>query len=191
MVENGDVPEAQGYIFFDPKKCAGCKSCMLACSLVHEGKQNLSLARIQILDDPFGQYPTDIQVEVCRQCKHPLCIEACPVDSLHVDEEYWNVRRVDEQKCIGCKLCVDSCPFTPSMMIWHSHKQKAIKCDLCKDTPYWGEEGKLACVEVCPTRALKFSDEPPSVSGQRGYIVNLRGEGWKQLDLSTDGEDEK
>lgn len=186
MVETVSIPEARGYIFFDPKKCTGCKSCMLACSLVHEGKHNLSLSRIQILDDPFGQYPTDIIITVCRQCKHPLCVEACPVDALYADEEYMNTRRIDEQKCIGCKLCIDACPFVPSMIIWNPEKQKAAKCDLCKDTPYWGGKGKLVCVEVCPTRALKFSSEPPRVYGYKGYIVNLRGEGWKQLDLPTD-----
>jgi len=100
-----------------------------------------------------------------------------------------NVRTIDERKCIGCKLCISACPFELSMMIWNSKKHKAIKCDLCKDTPFWDGKKKLACIEVCPTNALIFSSKSPSMSGYPGYIKNLRGEGWKQLGLPVDGED--
>lgn len=186
MTEILKIPEAKGYIFFDPKKCTACKSCMLACSLVHEGKLNLSLSRIQILGDPFGQYPTDITIAVCKQCKYPLCVEACNIGAIKADKEYLNVRMINEQECIGCKLCISACPFIPSMIVWNIKKQKASKCDLCKDAPFWSEKGKQACIEVCPTRALKFSIETPRVSGYKGYIVNLRGEGWKQLGLPVD-----
>ncbi len=191
MTEAVTVPEARGFIFFDPKKCVGCKSCMLACSLAHEGKENLSLSRIQILDDPFGQYPTDLSIEVCRQCKHPLCAEACSVGAFYVDEKHMNVRTIDEAKCVGCKLCIAACPFTPSMAIWNHETRKAVKCDLCRDTPNWKEKGKLACVETCPVRALKFSAKAPRVSGREGYIVNLRGEGWKRLGLSANQQEGK
>lgn len=73
----GDIPEAKGYLFFDTKKCTGCSSCMLACSLVHEGRSNLSQSRIQILDDPLGCYPTDIEMAGCKQCLAPQCISVC------------------------------------------------------------------------------------------------------------------
>lgn len=191
MSEANVLPEARGYIFYDPKKCSGCKSCMLACSLVHEGKHNLSLSRIQILDKPFGQFPTDIKIAPCLQCKHPLCVEVCPVDALHVDKEHLNVRRIDEQKCIGCKRCINACPFIPSRIIWNSEKQKSRKCDLCKDTPFWNEKEKLACIEICPTGTLMFSSKPPSPPGYKGYIVNLRGEGWKLLGLPVNGGNQK
>ncbi|MCL2877634.1 MAG: twin-arginine translocation signal domain-containing protein, partial [Acidobacteria bacterium] len=45
------IPRSQGYIVFDSRKCIGCTTCMLACSLTHYGEQNLSLARIQIIQD--------------------------------------------------------------------------------------------------------------------------------------------
>ena len=31
--------ESKGYLVYDSKKCAGCVTCMLACSLVHEGRR--------------------------------------------------------------------------------------------------------------------------------------------------------
>ena len=179
-------PEARGYILYDPKKCTGCQSCMLACSLVHEGKTNLSLSRIQILEDRFGAYPSDILISACRQCRYPQCIEVCSVDAMYIDKDHMNVRIIDQEKCVGCKLCIKACYFEPSKCLWNTETEKAFKCDLCRDTSYWDQKGKLACVKVCPTRALKFSSEPPKVPGNDGYVVNLRGKGWKKLDLPVD-----
>ena len=36
------IPVSGGYLLVDTKKCQGCLSCMLACSLVNEGEENLS-----------------------------------------------------------------------------------------------------------------------------------------------------
>jgi protein NrfC len=33
-------PEAKAYLVYDSKKCIGCTTCMLACSLTHYGAQN-------------------------------------------------------------------------------------------------------------------------------------------------------
>lgn len=179
------IPESKGYITYDSKKCAGCRSCMLACSMVHEGKTQLSLSRIQVIEDPFGAYPNDISIAACKQCKEPSCLTACPVNAIYVDKEHMNVRRIDKKKCKGAQDCVKACHFSPSRVRFDPVRKKALKCDLCKDTPYWRhEKGKLACIEVCPVKALAFTSTP--VVGYHGYEVNLRGEGWKKLDLPTD-----
>lgn len=179
------VPLSKAYLLIDPKKCTGCCSCMLACSLVHEGVSSLSLSRIQILDDAFGSFPTDIEVAMCRQCDNPECYLACPLqdEALCIDEET-GVRYIDEEKCNGCKLCIEPCIFKPSRISFNVDKNVAVKCDMCQNTPYWDSQGKQACVEVCPTRAIKFTTAKPI--GDSGYKVNLRGEGWAALDLPTD-----
>ena len=159
---------------------------MLACSLVHEGKTSLPLSRIQILVDQFGNYPSDISIATCRQCKYPQCLTECPVQAIYIDKDHMNARIIDQEKCIGCRLCIKACYFGPSRCLWNPETEKAIKCDLCRDARYWDHKGKLACVEVCPTRALKFSSEPPVAPGEDGYVVNLRGEGWEKLGLPTD-----
>ena len=76
------VPAAEGYLLVDTKKCQGCVSCMLACSLVHEGVESTSLSRIQVIQNSFQAYPDDVTIEQCRQCVEPACVEACPVDAL-------------------------------------------------------------------------------------------------------------
>jgi len=66
---------SDGYLLVDIGKCQGCISCMLACSLVHEGVQNPSLSRIQILQNSFEKFPDDLTIEQCRQCEKPACVE--------------------------------------------------------------------------------------------------------------------
>ena len=179
-------PESQGYLIVDPKKCTGCGSCMLACSLAHEGKLTLAFSRIQIQNNPLGHFPLDIQMAVCKQCLYPQCMVVCPTEALHIDREYLNVRRIDRDKCIGCQKCLHACPFLPSRISFDADQKKAFKCDLCKETPYWNKKGCQACVEICPVNAVIFSAQAPSPIGGDGYTVNLRGEGWEKFGLPTD-----
>ena len=184
------IPASEGYLLVDTKKCQGCLSCMLACSLVHEGTENLSLARIQILQNSFAKFPNDLTIAQCRQCVEPPCVEACPEKALYVDEKKGNIRIVDVKKCIGCKACVQACPFEPSRALWNPEKKNALKCDLCSDAPFWSEKGgvkgKQACIEVCPLGAIQFTKKIPEQKGDTGYKANLRGESWKKLGYPTD-----
>jgi protein NrfC len=184
------VPASEGYLLVDTKKCQGCLSCMLACSLVHEGAENLSLSRIQILQNSFAKFPDDLTMAQCRQCIEPACVDACPEKALQVDPKNGNIRIVDVKKCTGCKACVQACPFEPSRALWNPDKKKALKCDLCSDAPFWyvkgGVEGKQACVEVCPLNAIQFTKKIPAQKGDTGYKVNLRGESWRKLGYPTD-----
>ena len=184
------VPASEGYLLVDTKKCQGCLSCMLACSLVHEGTENLSLARIQILQNSFGKFPDDLTIAQCRQCVEPTCVEACPEKALQVDPKNGNIRIVDVKKCIGCNSCIQACPFEPSRALWNPDNKKALKCDLCSDAPFWSEKGgvkgKQACVEVCPLKAIQFTKNIPEQKGDTGYEVNLRGAEWKRLGYPTD-----
>lgn len=184
------IPVSGGYLLLDTKKCAGCCSCMLACSLAHEGKENLSLSRIQIAQNSYGHFPNDIAPSQCRQCVDPACLKACPTGALHADPKNANVRLVDPTKCIGCQSCIKACPFTSSRVIWNFEGKHAQKCDLCANTPYWkgrgGPNGLQACVEICPMKAIKFTKEVPVQDGDAGYSPNLRGANWKRLGFPID-----
>jgi len=111
------IPAAEGYLLVDTKKCQGCMSCMLACSLVHEGVENLSLSRIQVIQDSFQKWPHDVTIEQCRQCVEAYCVKACPVGALKANPRYGNIRMVDDDKCTGCGKCFEACPYTPSRLI--------------------------------------------------------------------------
>ena len=184
------VLASKGYLLIDTKKCQGCLSCMLACSLVHEGKESLSLSRIQITQNPFEKYPDDISLGQCRQCLIPACVETCPTGALHIDTENGNIRIVDFTICIGCMGCINACPYEPARVVWNFEEEHALKCDLCMSTPFWKDKGgiggKQACVTLCPVGAIKFSGRIPVQKGDIGYEVNLRGKNWARLGYPTD-----
>jgi protein NrfC len=167
-------PVSGGYLQIDHTECAGCTSCMAACSLVHEGKVNLSLARLQIIKDDLAPFPNDITMHQCHQCTDAPCVAVCPTGALSVDAAHGNVRSIDQTMCIGCKTCLTGCPFTPDNLQFHPltsgvgaasgtvHAEEHImqKCDLCTNSPFWsrtgGVGGSQACVAVCPAGAIKF-----------------------------------
>jgi protein NrfC len=187
-------PASTGYLVYDSKKCAGCTTCMLSCSLTHYGVQSLSLARIQIMQDSFGKFPYDIRMAPCRQCVTPVCVENCPVGAAFVDTANGNVRRIDMQKCIGCKTCLRMCPQQPHRTVWNKEMKKSSKCDLCLETPYWNEKGgpggKQACVESCPMKAIRYVAETPNQTQTDGYDMNMRNEHWLKLGLVDDSREQ-
>ena len=207
-----DKTASDGYLLVDVEKCQGCASCMLACSLVHEGVESLSLSRIQILQNSFESFPNDLTIEQCRQCVDPPCVKKCPTGALAVNVKHGNVRMVDKQKCIGCGACNEACPYTPSRAFIaadedYDGEAKSRKCDLCAAASFhWdveqsdeideaggtfrqgqggGPDGKQACVEICPVGAIKFTKKIPKQEGDDGYKVDLRDRNWGKLGYPT------
>ena len=175
--QKASYPLSTRYLVYDSKNCAGCLSCMMYCSMVHEGSASFSLSRIQVHRAVLKKYPLDIHQNVCRQCPIPLCVENCPTGACHVSATNGNVRMIDEAKCIGCQMCLNSCPQLPHRIIWNPAKKKCTKCDMCAETPYFnkkgGADGAQACVEVCPAGSLKIVDALPEQADLRGYDRNL------------------
>ncbi len=177
QAEKNAYPLSTGYLIYDSRRCAGCQSCMLACSLVHEGAASTSLSRIQISRAVLASYPYDITMSVCRQCPEPMCVKNCPTGACHVSEANGNVRMIDADKCIGCGTCLNACPYSPHRTIWNPNAKKSTKCDLCADAPYFskagGPSGSQACVTTCPMGALKLVAQLPSQKDISGYDVDL------------------
>ena len=78
---------------------------------------------------------------ICRHCKNPPCLSACPVVGAMVEDEKTGVVVIDELKCIGCLNCVEACPFGA---IFVGPNREILKCDLCGGDP--------ECVKYCQPR---------------------------------------
>lgn len=186
------IPDSEGYLLVDLKKCQGCGTCMMACALAHTGVASYSLSRIQVQQDSFANWPDDIFMAVCRQCEDAPCVSVCPVRPVRAnkpDPEWGYTRMIDQQLCIGCKQCLARCPYTPSRIQWDEARQKSQKCDLCADTPYLDEKGgpggMQTCVRVCPVNAITFTTEMPDQGSASSYVTNLRGPVWSRLGMTT------
>lgn len=186
------MADSEGFLVVDLKKCQGCGTCMMACALAHYGVASYSLSRIQIQQDSFADWPDDVSMAVCRQCQDAPCVAVCPVRPIRANKPnpmQGNVRMIDPNLCIGCKMCLTRCPYTPSRIQWNFELQKSQKCDLCVDTPYMEEKGgpggTQACVKVCPVNAIAFTTKMPDQGSEESYHVNLRGRAWSRLGMTT------
>jgi len=126
----------------DPEKCVACKTCEIVCSLVKTGECKPKEARIRVVVfDEEGFYtPT-----TCFQCNEAWCAQTCPAAAISKNAET-DALCVDEDKCVGCRMCTMICPFGQISVSKSSGKSN--KCDLCSGDP--------ACVKLCPTGAIKF-----------------------------------
>jgi protein NrfC len=186
------IADSKGFLVVDLKKCQGCGTCMMACALAHSGMASYNLARIQIQQDSFADWPDDVSMAICRQCQDAPCVAVCPVRPIKANKpnpKQGNVRMIDPALCIGCKMCLTRCPFTPSRIQWNPYLQKSQKCDLCVDTPYLEEKGgpggTQACVKVCPVNAISYITKMPDQGSDDSYNVNLRGRAWSKLGMTT------
>ena len=186
------IPNAEGFLLVDLKKCQGCGTCMMTCALAHSGSASYTLSRIQIAQDSFVKWPDDIHMAQCHQCKDAPCVEACPVEpvkALKPNPAFGNVRMIDQELCIGCESCIDACPFTPARVQWNHVIGRSQKCDLCADTPHLGEKGgpggTQACVAVCPVGAITFTRFMPGENTEESYYINLRNVVWQKLGMTA------
>jgi anaerobic dimethyl sulfoxide reductase subunit B (iron-sulfur subunit)/Tat-targeted selenate reductase subunit YnfG len=61
---------------------------------------------------------------------------------------------IDSELCIGCKECIEACPFGAPQ--FDPEQEIVGMCNLCAHRLDQGL--KPACVEHCPTEAIKFGE---------------------------------
>lgn len=145
---------AQKGFYFDQTTCIGCKVCQVACKDKNESKVGVLYRRVY--DMEFGKYPNPRKAHLsisCNHCDNPKCVENCPSGALYKRAED-GIVIVDDNKCIGCRLCTWSCPYEAPQ--YKEEEGKVGKCDGCLDLLQKGE--KPACVDACVMRCLFFDD---------------------------------
>jgi Fe-S-cluster-containing dehydrogenase component len=111
----------------------------------------------------------------CLHCETPACVTVCPTGASYKRASD-GIVLIDEDKCIGCKLCSWACPYGAREFDTDVGVMK--KCTLCVDRIYndnLAEEDRVpACVAACPTSARHFGDlgDPQSAVSQ---LVAERG----------------
>lgn len=142
----------------DITECVGCGACYEAC------KEQNHLP--QTSDDPLKDSLSDKTYTIveqrgdyfvrrmCQHCEDPTCVSVCPVGAFTKTEIGAVI--YDESKCLGCRYCMQACPFQIPRYEWGSLKPRVQKCIMCYDRV---KEGNIpACAEACPTGATLFGD---------------------------------
>jgi Fe-S-cluster-containing dehydrogenase component len=162
-------------LVIDLDTCVGCQACVTSCKEWNTGGHMAPLTDIK----PYGggvdgvwfnrvhtfEHVTEKGARTvhfprsCLHCAEPACVTVCPTGASYKRVSD-GIVLVDEDKCIGCKLCSWACPYGAREFDAHVGVMK--KCTLCVDRIYNGnipqEDRVPACVAACPTGARHFGD---------------------------------
>jgi Fe-S-cluster-containing dehydrogenase component len=164
-------------------KCIGCGRCVEACKAENDVLREPYYYRTWVeryvyrtdgtvtVDSPnggiqgFEPLPEKEQItrsffvpKLCNHCENPPCVQVCPVGATFTTRD--GVVLVDEDYCIGCRYCIQACPYGARYL--DPRTKTADKCTFCYHRI---TQGLLpACVEVCPTQARVFGDIGSSAS---------------------------
>jgi len=144
----------------DHSKCIGCHACTVACKA--ENNVPLGSFRTWVKYTERGRFPDvkrSFAVLRCNQCTDAPCITICPVRALSKRPD--GIVDVDPAACIGCKACMQGCPY--DALYLNDASGTAEKCHFCAHRVEVGLAP--ACAVVCPTEAIIPGDfhDPTSV----------------------------
>lgn len=140
--------------YYDQTRCAGCKTCQVAC----KDKNRLEVGTVlrEVRTYQVGAFPSVKMYHfaaTCNHCQVPACKDVCPVGAITKNEDDGTVV-IDHEACIGCSSCVNACPYGVPRI--DEKSGLSYKCDGCIELR--AQSYQPACVEACPYRALAFGD---------------------------------
>jgi len=172
-----NTPQKLGLVI-DLDTCVGCHACAVNCKEWNTGGHMAPLTDTQ----PYGHEPDGVwfnrihSYEVvseqgpkkgqtvyfprsCMHCENAACVTVCPTGASYKRVED-GIVLVNEDKCIGCKLCSWACPY--GAREFDADQGVMKKCTLCIDRIYNEklpeQERVPACVSTCPASARHFGD---------------------------------
>lgn len=95
----------------DLQKCVGCGGCMISCKNENNVQEGFAWSFKDIRTT--GRFP-NVRYEyiprLCNHCDNAPCVEICPTPSMHKEEG--GITANDPETCIGCRQCMEACPYT-------------------------------------------------------------------------------
>lgn len=153
-------------LLLDVTKCVGCGACMDACRkqnrLPETNSQELTESQFTVLKTTKDKDGGDLNYRrLCMHCQDPTCASVCPVGALHKTAN--GPVAYNEEICLGCRYCIQACPFTVPKYEWKARVPRVRKCTFCGDRL---AKGKInACAEACQFEA--------TVAGERDDLLKM------------------
>jgi formate dehydrogenase iron-sulfur subunit len=144
---------------FDATRCIDCRACMVACSV--ENKIEMDKTRIWVAGIGLkGEFPNLVRASMvyhCMHCNEPDCLSACPVGAYSKRDD--GLVLYNKDKCIGCRYCMNACPFGVPHFDFDKGLLEGAFIDKCTLCPQRIDKGlEPACVATCPTDALTYGE---------------------------------
>lgn len=158
-------------LLIDIAQCAGCGECYEAC----KERNGLPATADDFLDDRLSSQTFTVleQTEdryvrhLCMHCEVPTCVSVCPVGAFEKTAAGPVVYH--ESRCIGCRYCMQACPFGVPRYEWDKTLPIVQKCHMCSDRVAEGRP--TACTEACPFDATLFGDREEMIAEARRRIA--------------------
>jgi len=172
--------------------CVGCHACAVNCKEWNTGGHMAPLTDYEAWgDSPSGVWFNRIHTyeagdgaagrtvhfpKSCLHCAEPACVTVCPTGASFKRGED-GIVLVNEDLCIGCKLCSWACPYGAREFDEDVGVMK--KCTLCIDRIYNETLDEVervpACVSTCPVGARHFGDLGDSNSAVSKLVAERGG----------------
>ncbi len=158
-------------ILFDDTKCVGCGACMAACreknGLPETDAPELTDKQFTVVKTIKSKEGDVSYRRMCMHCVDPTCASVCPVGALHKTANGPVVYNPDI--CLGCRYCIQACPFGVPKYEWSALNPRVRKCTFCADRL---AQGKInACAEACPTGATLAGDRDELLKEARARLA--------------------
>ena len=147
-------------ILTDVTRCTGCERCVAACKVENQLGDDRPWPGQRAIDDLSSSRFTTILRrpgnhfvrQQCRHCLEPACVSACIVGALEKRPD--GPVTYDVGKCMGCRYCMNACPYGIPRYDWNQAVPYVRKCTFCYSRLQQGQVP--ACVEACPEQATIF-----------------------------------
>ncbi len=147
------MPPIRFGFLIDNRKCIGCHACTVACKSEHDVPIGVNRTWVkQVETGDFPDVRRSFHVMRCNHCADAPCTEICPTSALYTRDD--GIVDFDNRRCIGCKGCMQACPYDALYIDPNSHT--AAKCNFCSHRVDRGLQP--ACVVACPEQAIVSGD---------------------------------
>ncbi len=158
-------------LLIDVTRCVGCGACVEACceenSLPPPKDADLSDKQFTVLRKVRSRRGEIYYRRLCMHCLDPACASVCPIGALKKTPDGPVV--YNPSICMGCRYCLQACPFDAPRYEWHSRAPRLGKCSLCAERLEHGES--TACAEACPTGATLCGDREELLKEARARMA--------------------
>ena len=190
-------PELEGKrwaMVVDVSKCMkdkGCTRCIAACHEAHnvpdleDEKEEIKWIWREGFHGSFPEQDHEFVATelhhyefplLCNHCDNPSCVRVWPTRTTWARED--GVVMMDMHRCIGCRYCINACPYGARSFNWRDPRPQIAdidpdfptrtrgvveKCNFCAEQIARGLQPH--CIEACEAGAMAFGDlEDPKSS---------------------------